>query len=184
MGQDKIKSYKVLSSSVEYQNSYFQVIREKVVLPDGKVKDFFILKKGEPNYFALIIPLTASGKTYLIGQYRPAIRQASWEFPMGHVDGVDPLGMAKIELKQETGLTALAWREIGSFYLAPGHTAQKGYVFVAEKLKEGRTEFEDSEFLAIRKDVDLREIKDMIDKGKITDGPTIIAYYFLEKYLQ
>lgn len=176
------KDYKVLESEIEYENTYFRVRRDRVILPNGREKDYFILDKGEA--FSVAIPLTDAQKTYLVGQYRPASKFYSWEFPMGYVKGESPLEMAKTELREETGLTAQKWKEIGKFHLSPGHTGQLGYVFVAKELTEDKPEFEESEFLDIKADIEVQEVGRMIMEGKITDGPTIIAYHFLEQYLK
>lgn len=177
----KKQTYHVVNSEIEYENPYFRVRKNRVTLPDNRKKDYYILEKGE--IFSIVIPLTKEGKTYLVGQYRPASRVYSWEFPMGYAKGKDPLGMAKAELREETGLTARNWKKIGKFHLAPGHTGQIGYVFTAKDLTKGEPEFEENEFIEIKKDVEVEKVGEMIINGKITDGPTIIAYHFLECYL-
>jgi 8-oxo-dGTP pyrophosphatase MutT (NUDIX family) len=182
MHKFNIKPYKILESKIEYENPYFEVRKDRVIVPDGREKDYFIVEKG--RIFSIAIPLTADNKTYLVGQYRPAPRVYSLEFPMGYANGKDALGMAKTELKEETGLTAKNWEEIGKFHLAPGHTGQIGYIFVASGLIKGEPEFEENEFIDIKSNVKILDIERMIISGKITDGPTIVAYYFLREYLK
>lgn len=175
------QGYRIINSRVDYKNPYFRIRRERVVLPDGRKKDYFILDKG--GIFSIIIPITEEGKTYLVGQYRPAPGVYSWEFPMGYAEGEDALGMGKTELKEETGLTAGRWEEIGRFNLAPGHTGQVGHVFVAEDLTKGEPEFEENEFIDVRPDLEIEEVGKMIRGGEIIDGPTIVAYHFLSEHM-
>lgn len=174
-------AYQKLNSKIDYENPYMRVRKDLVILPNGKTKYYFSLDRRE---FSIIIPLTTSKKTYLVGQYRYSPEVYSWEFPMGYVSGKNPLEMAKIELKQETGLKALEWTKIGVFHVAPGHSKQKAHVFVARNLQEGQPQFEDHEFIEIKNDVNIDEVAKMINESKITDGPTIVAYHYLENYLK
>ena len=176
-----IKSYKTLESQIEYENPYMRIRKDKVILPDGRRKNYYVLERGD---FGIPIPLTSDNKTYLVGQYRHPIEQFSWEFPMGYVAGKKPLKMSQIELEQETGLRANNWEKIGIAYLGPGHNSQAFHIFVARDLKKGKPKFEKDEFIKIRPDVDIKEVGEMIISGKITDGPTIVAYHFLENYLK
>lgn len=176
-----IKPYKTLESKIDYENPYMKIRKDRVVLPDRREKNYYILERGD---FAVSIPLTSNNKTYLVGQHRYPIKKFSLEFPMGYVPDKNPLDIARIELKQETGLKAKVWEKIGSAHLAPGHNWQAFHIFVAKNLIKGEPEFEEDEFIKIRPDVDIKKVREMILNGKITDGPTIVAYHFLEEYLR
>jgi 8-oxo-dGTP pyrophosphatase MutT (NUDIX family) len=172
------KKWKTTKTTVDYKNEFFQIKRLDIVKPDGNKGKFYVLDKYAP-FFSVIIPLSDNDKTYLVGQFRVASQVYSWEFPMGSVRGAtNPLKVAKQELKEETGLVAEEWHEIGWYYLANGHTDQKVYVFSAKKLTQEKTEPEPGEFLRV-KQVPIKQVGLMIKKGEITDGPTITAYCFI-----
>lgn len=156
-----------------------KLVKHNVVKPDGKTTNWYVLERKD---FAIIIALDNKKDTHLVGQFRFAVQEFSWEFPMGSTKDESPLETAKTELREETGYTATQWKEIGVFNVAPGHTNQKAYVFIAEGLKAGKPQPGPSEFLEVRK-FPVTQVADMIRTGKILDGPTISAYHFLELYL-
>lgn len=164
-----------LSSKIVYSNPFMRIREDDVIRPNGVRAPYFVLERGQ---FSIIIPLTKKNEIYLVGQYRYAVDFYSWEFPMGFVEGLKPLAIARQELKEETGLIAKKWDLLGKFHVAPGHSSQKAYVFVAQDLVEGEKEPEENEFLEVKK-VSLNQVGEMIKKGKILDGPTIVAYHFL-----
>ena len=156
---------------------YLKVLKDKVKLPNGTTKSFYVLDRYSP--FSIIVPLVDKHTTILVGQYRYPAKYYSWEFPMGQVKGTSPLQMAKIELKQETGITAKTWHQIGHFFIANGHCSQGAFVFTAANLTLGKPQPEPNEFLKI-KQVKLDQVSRMIKSGRILDGPTITAYHFFK----
>ncbi len=172
--------FEILSSKVEYKNPYFKVVNYRVKRPSGIIKPFWTVSKyGD---FSIIIPIFPNNETVLVGQYRLAVGHYSWEFPMGQVRGRAPLGTAKQELIEETGIRARDWKKISSYDLANGHHEQKVHVFVASNLTQGESQPEEGEILKTKK-LKITEVGNMIKTSKIKDGPTIVAYHYLEEYL-
>lgn len=168
-----ITNWKIVNTKKVYKNPHFKIIEQAVIRPDGTDAIYYTLVRKSD--FSIIIPLTEQNETYLVGQYRIASQKFSWEFPMGGVDGKEPLDTAKQELIEETGLTAKSWKKLGSFYVANGHTSQKANIFLAHDLTQGDPQPEAGEFLEIKK-VPIKQIGLMIKQEEITDGPTIFAY--------
>ena len=172
--------FKVLSSVTEYENPFFKAIKHQVERPNGLVKPYWtISRRGD---FSVIIPIFPNNDTVLVGQYRISVGAYSWEFPMGQVRGKDAIQTAKQELHEETGIRAKTWKKIGHYHLAPGHHEQEVHIFIARNLTQGESEPEENEFLKIRK-LKINEVGRMIENGKIKDGPTIVAFHFLEKHI-
>lgn len=171
--------FTILASALDYENPYMQIYKHEVIQPDGAHNYYYTLSRF--GSFSIIIPLFPDQTTVLVGQYRIPISTYSWEFPMGQVKKVSPLKMAKEELIQETGYRAQTWEKIGEYFLAPGHHEQKVYVYVAKDLKKGKSAPEEDEFLKVKR-VTIDSVGKMIEHGKIKDGPTIIAYHYLEQY--
>lgn len=172
--------FEVLSSETEYENPYFKSIKHQVKRPDGYIRPFWTLSRyGD---FSIIIPIFPNKETVLVGQYRIPVGDYSWEFPMGQVRGKNPIDTAKRELLEETGITAENWKKIGHYYLAPGHNEQEVHVYIVTNLKEGKSQPEEGEILSTQR-LKIAEVGNMINVSKIKDGPTIVAYHYLEKYL-
>jgi 8-oxo-dGTP pyrophosphatase MutT (NUDIX family) len=86
----------------------------------------------------------------------------------------DPLAAAKRELREETGLTATDWSELMRLHTSNSITDEVGVVFVARKLTQGATAFEETEDLEIRK-LPLTEAIAMARRGEITDAISVAA---------
>lgn len=174
----KKHGYQVVSSKVDYENPFMIVHRQEVIRPDGKTKPYWVLDRG--GDFSIIIPLFPDNTTMLVGQYRVPTGKYLWEFSMGMVKNATPLGTAKQELREETGLRAKNWTKVGVFYLAPGFSGQRSHVYVAQEITEGKSEPEEDEYISTKR-LPLMKVKEMIKNGDIADGPTIIAFHLFEQ---
>ncbi|MDH5609033.1 MAG: NUDIX hydrolase, partial [Cyclobacteriaceae bacterium] len=131
-----------------------------------------------------ILPLDEEQNTWLVGQWRYPLNEYSWEIPMGGGKiGIDPLISAQRELKEETGLTAKKWSEILKIHTSNSVTNEVGYVYLAEGLEQGETEFEETEDLAIRK-IPFREAVAMCMRGEITDSLSLAGLLKLARLLE
>lgn len=154
-----------------YQNPWIRVDEHDVINPAGK--DGIYGTVHFKNKAIAIIPIDQEGNTWLVGQFRFALNQYSWEVPMGGgLIGKDILESAKRELKEETGLTAEKWTEIMRIHTSNSVTDEEGIVYLAEGLTQGETEFEETEVLQIRK-LAFSEVLEMVMNGSITDGISI-----------
>ncbi len=84
-----------------------------------------------------------------VRQMRPAVGLAPLEIPAGLIEpGEDPLEAARRELAEETGLSGdLAY--LFSFYVSPGFTDEKAYVFLAENLREAQATPDEDEAIEV-----------------------------------
>lgn len=172
--------FKILSSKQDYKNPFFKIVKHDVVRPNGVKEPYWTVSRNSD--FSIIIPIFPDNSTMLVGQFRIPVGEYSWEFPMGQVLGKNPIDTAKQELKEETGISAKKWKLIGHYFLAPGHHEQQVDVYIAKNLTIGISEPEENEFLETKK-VKISDVGKMIKDGKIKDGPTIVAYHFLESFL-
>lgn len=85
---------------------------------------------------------------------------------------LDRLEAVKRELKEETGLTAEKWTEIMKIHTSNSVTDEVGYIYLAENLTQGETEFEETEVLQIRK-LPFSEVLQWVMDGRITDSISV-----------
>lgn len=92
--------------------------------------------------------LVADGRRVLgVRQHRVAIDGSTWEIPAGLVDpGEEPAQAAARELAEEVGLTGTL-TPVTSFYVSPGFTDERLWLFTASELREHRLEADDDEDL-------------------------------------
>ncbi|MEX2565216.1 MAG: NUDIX hydrolase [Cyclobacteriaceae bacterium] len=154
-----------------YDNAWIKVEEHQVLNPNGNPGIYG--KVSFKNRAVGIIPLDHEGNTWIVGQYRYTLDEFSWEIPMGGGPMEEEiLESAKRELKEETGLTALKWTHIMKIHTSNSVTDEEGHVFLAENLREGETDFEDTEDLQILK-TPFEEVLKMVLTGKITDAISI-----------
>jgi 8-oxo-dGTP pyrophosphatase MutT (NUDIX family) len=86
----------------------------------------------------------------------------------------DVLESAKRELKEETGFTANKWTEIATVHTSNSVTDEEGVVYIAEELEAGKTEFDETEDLKIKK-VHISEAIEMVMNNEITDSISMVG---------
>jgi 8-oxo-dGTP pyrophosphatase MutT (NUDIX family) len=163
--------WKTKSKATIYQNPWIKVEEHQVVIPSGK--DGIYGKVIFKNKALAIVPVDNDLNTWLVGQFRYTLDEYSWEIPMGGgLLEVDILESAKRELKEETGLSAKKWTQIMRIHTSNSVTDEEGFVFLAEDLTEGETEFEETEQLQIIK-LPLKEAIQKVMDGEITDAISV-----------
>jgi 8-oxo-dGTP pyrophosphatase MutT (NUDIX family) len=163
--------WKIIESRQVYENPWIKVQEDQVLNPSGNPGIYGTVHFK--NKAIGIIPIDAEGNTWLVGQYRYPLNEYSWEIPMGGGKiGIDILESAQRELKEETGITAEKWTNIARIHTSNSVTDEEGFVFLAEELTMGETEFEDTEDLQIKK-LSLREAVEMVMSNEITDSISV-----------
>ncbi|MBW3466526.1 NUDIX domain-containing protein [Arthrospiribacter ruber] len=163
--------WKTKSKKEIYDNPWIRLEEHQVVIPSGK--DGIYGKVFFKNKALGIVPLDDEGYTWLVGQFRYTLNEYSWEIPMGGGPlGTDVLESAQRELKEETGLSAEKWTNIMKIHTSNSVTDEEGFVFLAEGLTQGETEFEETEQLQILR-LPLSEAVEKVMNGEITDSISI-----------
>jgi 8-oxo-dGTP pyrophosphatase MutT (NUDIX family) len=122
-----------------------------------------------------VVPLDTEMNTYLVGQYRFALGQYSWEIPEGGgILGIDPLESAKRELLEETGIKASRWTELQRMHLSNSVSDELAIIYLAQDLQQFEPEPEDTEQLMIKK-ISFDEAYRMVCDGEITDSISVAA---------
>ena len=175
-------NWKTTSVKQVYDNAWVAVEHREVVNPAGKPGIYGVVKFK--NRAIGIVPLDDEGYIYLVGQYRYTLDVYSWEIPEGGGPlGEDPLDTAKRELKEETGLVATDWKQIGRIHTSNSVTDEEGFIFLAEGLTQCIAEPEETEELHVRR-VLLGEAVDMVMRSEITDSLSMCAILMVARILQ
>ncbi|MBO9699465.1 MAG: NUDIX hydrolase [Sporocytophaga sp.] len=163
--------WKTVSSRPIYDNPWISVREDQVINPKGGNGIYGVVTFK--NIAIGIIPVDDEGYTYLVGQFRYTLNEYSWEIPEGGGPiGIDPLDSAKRELKEETGFTADKWTNICTIHTSNSVTSEVGYLYLAQGLKDGESEPEDTEELQVKR-VHLKDAVEMVMNNEITDSLSI-----------
>ena len=165
--------WKTLDKTSVYDNPWIEVTHRQVLNPAGNDGIYGVVHFK--NLAVGIVPLDEELNTWLVGQYRYALDQYSWEIPEGGCPlGSSSLQAAQRELLEETGITAAKWESILDFHTSNSVTDEAGKIFLAQKLSLGLAEPEETELLKVKK-LPLREAIDMVLDGTITDSLSIMG---------
>ena len=88
----------------------------------------------------------------------------------------------KKELKEETGISAKLWQQIGVLHTSNSATDEKAIIYLATELTFGAPQPEDTEQLIVNK-IPFTTFISMIVEGKITDAISVCAGLLTEKWL-
>ncbi|HEX8020944.1 NUDIX hydrolase [Mucilaginibacter sp.] len=165
--------WKITSQKNIYDNPWINLTEYQVINPSGNPGIYG--KIHFKNVAIGVLPLDAELNTYLVGQFRFALNQYSWEMPEGGgPEGTDPLESAKRELLEETGLKASQWTEIQRLHLSNSVSDELSILYLARGLEQFEAEPEETEQLIIKK-LPFAEIYRMVCDGEITDSMTVAA---------
>ena len=164
---------KQISREEIYNGIVLKVVRDEVLLPNGKtaVREFC-----QHLGAVAVIPILEDGRVVMERQYRYAHGRVFFEIPAGKLEGKDeePLEAVKRELREETGGIAEKYTYLGRIDASPALIDEKIYLYLAENISFGERELDDDEFLNVEF-VPLDDLYTMVMNGEISDAKTQIA---------
>ena len=162
---------KTLDSDMVYDGKIIKVYRDDALLPNGMTAHREVVHHIGA---VAVLAIDKDENAYFVNQYRYPVQKELFEVPAGKMElGEIPLECAKRELKEECGVEAEKWTELGPIYTTPGFTDEIIWLFVAEELSEVNQQLDDDEFLNVEK-LPLKDVFDKVVKGTVPDAKTQI----------
>ncbi len=122
---------KIILDNIVIQSPWVNIIERHVDFGDGSAPQIYHCM-DQPDYVT-VIPVDQSGHTMLVKQYRPAMRDYTWEFPGGTLEADESAEASAVrELVEEVGLQASALHNLGSFAPDTGRHCNQIHNFMAE----------------------------------------------------
>lgn len=162
-----------LSRRVAYENAWLTVWHDDVMRPDGEPGIYGVLHYA--NLAVGVVAIDGDDRVVLVGQHRYTLDAYSWEIPEGGVPPhEDPQAGAARELREETGLIATRWQELGRLHLSNSISDEAAVLFLATELSPGPASPDGTEDLAVRW-VPFDEALALAGDGRITDAMSVAA---------
>ena len=164
--------FTVLNRKKRFKGHAFDVSVIHVELPNGVERDYDLVEHGDS---VTIVPIGENGEIYFVNQHRIGSGGDLLELPAGVQElNEDPLTCARREIREEIGLAAMNFKELGGFYLAPGYTDEYMTVFLATGLYESPLEADPDEFIDVSS-LSAEEVYHKALAGDFHDGKTLAA---------
>ena len=162
----------VLNHERVYDGKVFDVDRDKVRMPNGRTVTVDVVRHPKS---VVLIPVPEPGHVILIRQYRYAVNAFLWELPAGSVDeGESPEQAARRECHEEIGKVPATIVRMAAMFPTPGYCDEEMVFFRVSSLEEPNeaAELDEDEDIEA-KTFELRDAREMIRRGEITDMKTV-----------
>jgi 8-oxo-dGTP pyrophosphatase MutT (NUDIX family) len=161
------------SRRIAYENPWITVWHDEVSRPDGSPGIYGVVHFA--NLAVGVVVIDADDRVLLVGQHRYALDEPSWEIPEGGVaPGEAPLDGVRRELREEAGVEAATWTEIGRLHLSNSISDEAGILYLARDLTLGPSQPEATEQIEVRW-VDFDDALAMTLDGRITDALSVLG---------
>lgn len=174
--------WKLLKRKQIYKNPWISVREDILEDEKGKEKVYGVVSMG---YGSSVLPIDNEGNVYLVKQFRYGAGEDTIESPGGSIDSdVNPLAAAKRELKEEIGIEATEWIDLGFVRPLTAVIDHKEYLFIARGFDPAHVfEKNEEEGLELVK-VSLEEAVQMVMESKIIHGPCVAVIMKAQEFLK
>ena len=170
----------VRQTTEEYRDDFIQVYRDDVVRPDGDPGTYSTVTM--PSGVS-ILALGEDGSVHLTRQFRYAVGRDSLEVASGAIDGgEEPLEAARRELREELGIEAEEWTDLGRVDLDTSIVRSPAQLFLARRLSFTGSDQEGTEVMRPVK-TSLAEAVQLVMDSEITHSPSCVLILKAARWL-
>ena len=163
--------WKILGSEVVYRDPWIEVQRDRVIRPDERQGTHCIVRLLSG---VSVLALDEQGMVYLTDEFHYGVGRNSLEAVSGGIDtGETALAAARRELREELGICAEQWLNLGSVDPFTTVVVSPTALFLARHLAFGTTQPEGTEQIRCVK-VPLATALGWVFDGRITHAPTCV----------
>lgn len=173
--------WKITSSEVKYKNPWMEVIEDKVIQPNGEAGLYGTFKIGSG---AATLAFDGEGFVYLTREFHYGVGIETIEGAVGGMhNGETPLEAAKRELKEELGITASHWTQLGFVESLTSYVKCPVHLFLARQLKFTSPTLDGTETIKPLK-VKFETAVEMVMNNEIIAAQTCVLILKAKEYLK
>ena len=164
-----------------YRNEWIEVCEDEVTKPDGRPGTYATIKLKDG---VEVLALDDDGFVYLAREFRYALGREDTEAVGGTIDdGETPLEAAKRELREEMGIEAEEWAELGRAHHTTSIVDSTTTLFLAQKLRFGEKEEDSTENIKVEK-IKLDEAVEMALSDRMTHATSCVLILRVSNYIR
>jgi 8-oxo-dGTP pyrophosphatase MutT (NUDIX family) len=172
--------YTIIETKEIYTNPWLTVREDRVQRPEGKEGIFGVVAV---NPGVSILPIDEEGNVYLIEEFQYAFNESTLLTITGGIDGEEtPLEAAKRELREESGISATEWIDLGTIGSMTMIIDGPIHMFLARGLSYGAADIEDQQTIRLRK-IPFSEAVDLVMENKIAPAVGNVLILKAKQYL-
>lgn len=172
MSDTKRGPFSVLETRSVYRNPWINVREDKVIHPGGKEGIFGVI---EMKAGSTVLAIDDHSHVFLVKEYKYGIERESIELMSGGLDGEEsPIDGAKRELKEELGIEAAQWNNLGMVDPFTTVVRSPNYMFLARNLSFGANAPEEWEKIEMIR-VPFLDAVEMVMRGEITHSASCVC---------
>jgi ADP-ribose pyrophosphatase len=164
--------WRIVESHHVYQDAWIRVRKDEVIRPDGKpgMHSVVTLKPG-----ITVLAVDDDGNVYLTEEFHYGVGRTTVEAVSGGIEPDElPLGAAKRELREELGIEAEEWLDLGVVDPFTASVVSPTQLYLARKLRFGDQSPEGTEQIQCVK-MTLAEAVQKVITSEITHGPSCVV---------
>jgi ADP-ribose pyrophosphatase len=164
-----------------YQGELMEVFEDEVVKPDGEEGVYSTVKLEDG---ASVLALDEEGFVYLVKEFRYALGREDVAVVAGAIDaGEEPFETARRELREELGIEAEEWTELGRLHHSTSQVDSSTTLFLARKLRFTEKEEDASEEIETVRMPFTEAIRKALD-GQFTHASSCVLILRADDYLR
>ena len=171
----------VKGSRQVFRNPWVEVVEDDVVGPNGKPTVFGVVKIRSG---ASVLAMDDEGNVYLTKEFHYGVGEETIEVVSGGADdGEEPIETAKRELKEEIGIEASDWKDLGIVHPPTTNAISPSRIFLARDLTFSEPSPEENEQIKMLK-VPFDEAVRMVMDSEITHAASCVVIMKANEYLR